>query len=60
MTHKKIMKRCSDELEKDAKKYARESRGKKGVERKNKLRERGEAMSAAQDLKKRAKKAHDY
>ena len=49
--HKKIMKKCASKLMKDAKHYAKEEKEEK-VEKK-------EALSAAKDLKKRVKKAHE-
>ena len=49
--HKKIMKKCASKLMKDAKHYGKEMKEEK-VEKK-------EALSAAKDLKKRVKKAHE-
>ncbi len=58
--HKKIMAKCSKDLKKDAKKYASESKNLKGSKKKMELVERKEASSAAKDMAKRAKKAHEY
>ncbi len=58
--HKKIMQKASVALKKDAKKYASEAKHAKGKHKKEELIERKEAMSASKDLKKRAKKAHEY
>jgi hypothetical protein len=63
MSHKKIMKKAEKALEKDAKHYAKEERQaqkhhqmKKATHEKV---EKKEAISAAKDLKKRIKKAHE-
>lgn len=59
--HKKIMKNAAKELEKDAKKYANETKHAKSPKKKHQeVVEKKEALSAAKDLKKRAKKAHEY
>jgi hypothetical protein len=54
------MKKASKALEKDAAKYSKEAKHAKGKHKKEELIERKEAMSAAKDLKNRAKKAHEY
>lgn len=58
--HKKIMSKCAAKLEKDASHYAKEEKHAKGKHKKEEKVERKEAMSAAKDLKKRVKKAHEY
>ena len=58
--HKKIMKHAAKALEKDAEHYAKEEKHAHGAKKKHEKVERKEAMSAAKDLKKRAKKAHEY
>jgi hypothetical protein len=60
MVHKKIMVKAAKALTKDAKKYGKEAAHAKGVKKKHELVEKKEASSAAKDLKKRAKKAHEY
>lgn len=60
MTHKKIMEKASVALKKDAAKYAKEAKHEKSkAGKKHELVERKEALSAAKDLRKRAKKAHE-
>ncbi len=51
--HKKIMEKASKALKKEA---AHE----KGKKKKHEMIERKEALSASKDLKKRARKAHEY
>lgn len=58
--HKKIMSRAAKALEKDARYYAEEAKHAKGKHKREELVERKEAKSAAKDLKKRAKHAHEY
>lgn len=63
MSHKKIMQKASKALEKDAKHYKIEEKkdikqGDKSKLKHHKIEEK-EAKSAAVDLKKRAKKAHE-
>jgi len=58
--HKKIMEKASKSLKKDAEHYGKEAKKAKGSKKKHELVEKREAMSAAKDLKKRAKKAHEY
>ncbi len=58
--HKKIMEKASVALKKDASKYAKEAKHSKGKEKKHELVEKKEAVSASKDMKKRAKKAHEY
>jgi len=58
--HQRIMKKASKALEKDAAKYSKEAKHAKGKHKKEELIERKEALSAAKDLKNRAKKAHEY
>lgn len=58
--HKKIMKKAARSLEKDAAHYKKEASHAKGKHKKEELVERREALSAAQDLKKRTKRAHEY
>jgi hypothetical protein len=60
MTHKKIMTAAAKKLQKDASKYKAESKNATGKKKKEELIERKEALSAAKDLKKRAKSAHEY
>lgn len=54
------MKSASKKLKADASKYAKEAAHAKGTKKKHELVERKEALSAAKDLSKRAKKAHEY
>ena len=59
--HRKIMEKASKALEKDSRQYAKEAiRAKTATKKKHELVEKKEAASAAKDLKKRAKKAHEY
>lgn len=58
--HKKIEMKAAKALEKDAKKYGRKAKYAKGAKKKHEMIEKKEAMSASRDLKKRAKKAHEY
>ena len=58
--HKKIMSRCASKLMKDAKGYASKAKKEHGIKKKHELVEKREAVSAAKDLKKRAKRAHEY
>jgi hypothetical protein len=60
MTHKKIMEKAASALKKDAAHYSKEVKGAKGEKKKHEMTEKKEALSAAKDLKKRAKKAHEY
>lgn len=59
--HKKIMQKAAKALDKDAAHYAKAAKKAKTPKkaREEKV-ERKEAVSAAKDLKKRAKKAHEY
>lgn len=63
MSHKKIMEKASAALEKDAEHYKKEEKADKKNNDQAKLKnhkvEEKEAVSAALDLKKRAKKAHE-
>lgn len=58
--HKKIMAKAASALKKDAAHYAKEEKHATGKHKKEEKVERKEALSAAKDLKKRAKKAHEY
>ena len=58
--HKKIMQKCSEKLEKDAKGYRKKAKYATGTKKAHEKVEEKEAASAAKDLKKRAKKAHEY
>jgi hypothetical protein len=58
--HKKIMQKASKALDKDAKHYAKEAAHTKGTKKKHELIEKKEAKSAAVELKKRARTAHEY
>jgi hypothetical protein len=60
MTHLKIMKKAAKALEKDAAHYTKKAASEKGIKKKHELIEKKEAKSAAKDLEKRAKKAHEY
>ena len=60
MTHKKIMEKASKALKKDAAHYEKEEKHAHGIKKKHEKVERKEALSAAKDLSKRAKKAHEY
>jgi hypothetical protein len=54
------MKKCAEELNKDAKHYAHDAKHDKGIKKKHDKVEEHEAKSASKDLKHRAKKAHEY
>ena len=59
--HKKIMSKCSKALEKDAMHYKKEVKhAKTKSKKKHEMIEEHEAKSAAKDMKKRAKRAHEY
>ncbi len=58
--HKKILEKASIALEKDAKKYDKKSKHETGKKKKHEMIEEREAKSAAKDMKKRAKSAHEY
>lgn len=59
--HKKIMKKAATALLKDAKHYASDAKhAHSSTKKKHDKVEMKEAVSAAKDLKKRAKKAHEY
>ena len=58
--HKKIMRKCAKALDKDAGHYAKKAKHAHGVKKKHDLVEMHEAKSAAKDMKKRARKAHEY
>ena len=58
--HKRIMEKASKALEKDAKHYKKEMKHEHGTKKKHEKVEMKEALSAAQAMKKRAKKAHEY
>lgn len=58
--HKKIMEKASKALKKDAAHYTKKATHEKGIKKKHELVEKKEALSASKDLKKRAKKAHEY
>ncbi len=58
--HKAIMKKAAKALEKDAKHYTSEEKHAHGKKKVHEKIEKKEAMSAAKDMKKRAKKAHEY
>lgn len=60
MSHKKIMKKAQKALEKDARHYHEEAKHAKGKKKIHEKIEEREAKSAARDLKKRAKSAHEY
>lgn len=61
--HKKIMERAAKALTRDVKHYKKEEKADKAKGDKEKLKhhkkEESEAVSAAKDLRKRAKKAHE-
>lgn len=52
--------KASKALKKDAAHYLKEEKHAKGKHKKEEKVERKEALSAAKDLSKRAKKAHEY
>ena len=58
--HKKILQKAAKALSKDANHYHTEAKHAKGVKKKHEKVEEHEAKSASKDLKKRAKKAHEY
>ncbi len=59
--HKKIMAGAAKALSKDAKKYEKEEKhAPTKTVKKHEMVEKKEAMSAAKDMKKRAKSAHEY
>jgi len=59
--HKKIMEKASKKLMADAKHYEKdEKKTKSKVKKKHDEVEKKEAISAARDLKHRAKKSHEY
>jgi len=58
--HKKIMQKASKALKKDAENYGKEAKHAKGKHKKEEMIEKKEALSASKDIKKRAKKAHEY
>ncbi len=58
--HKKIMEKCGTALAKDAKHYEKDAKKAHGVKKKHDMVEHKEAAGAAKDMKKRAKKAHEY
>lgn len=58
--HKKIMQKASKALKKDAAHYDKEAKHATGKHKKHEMVEKKEALSASKDLKKRAKKAHEY
>ena len=61
MSHKKIEKKAAKALEKDAQKYVKEAKNAKSpMKKKHEMIEAKEARAAAIDMKKRAKKAHEY
>lgn len=61
MTHKKIMKKCSKKLMKDAEHYEKDSKHSHSkLKKKHDLKEKSEAISAARYLKEKSKKAHEY
>jgi hypothetical protein len=61
MVHKKIMEKASKALKKDASHYKEEAKhAKSSIKKKHDHIEEKEARSAALDLKRRAKKAHEY
>ena len=58
--HKKIEKRASKALDKDAKKYAHEAKHATGSKKKHEKIEMKEAKHASKVIKGLAKKAHEY
>lgn len=55
------MERASKALKKDAEHYSKEAqKTKSAAKKKHEMVERKEALSASKDLKKRAKRAHEY
>ncbi len=60
MTHKKIMEKCSKDLEKDAMHYKKEMKHAHGKKKKHEMIEEKEAEKSSKIMKKNAKKAHEY
>lgn len=59
--HKKIMEKASKALKKDACHYEKDMKKTKSpVKKKHDKVEKKEALAASKDMKKRAKKAHEY
>lgn len=59
--HKKILKKAAKALEIDAKHYAKEAHhAKTKTKKKHEMIEEREAKTAAKDIKKKARKAHEY
>ena len=58
--HKKIMDKAAKALSKDAAKYKSREKHETGIKKKHDKVEEKEASSAAKDMKKRSKKAHEY
>lgn len=58
--HKRIMSKAAKELFKDAMSYKKKAKHTHGIKKKHEKTEMKEAMSAAKDMKKRSKKAHEY
>lgn len=54
------MEKASKALKKDAEHYAKEEKRSSGTKKMHDKVEKKEAMSAAKDLAKRAKKSHEY
>lgn len=54
------MNKASKALKKDAAHYKKKASHDKGAKKKHDMTERKEALSASKDMKKRAKKAHEY
>lgn len=54
------MKKCADKLEKDSKHYSKEMKHAKGKKKEHERIEMKESKSAAKDLRKRARSAHEY
>lgn len=54
------MRRAAKALEKDARHYAVKAKHAKGKKKRHEMIEEREAESAAKDLKKRAKRAHEF
>lgn len=58
--HKKIMTKSAKALKKDAEGYAKKAKKDTGIKKKHDLIEKREALAGSKDMKKRAKKAHEY
>ncbi len=58
--HRKIMKEAAKKLSADAKHYKSEMKHESGTKKKHEKIEMKEALSASKDMKRRAKKAHEY